>query len=522
MDVRKDRSIKMPTMYSYYLSNFSNDVYEALKDCKPFSYYHTKLKMYECTKQVFEKIKGLEPVYKNLDYTSNTMEDNYFKRVHDYEYGYQEDAVDFAKVNDSIFLNFPQGMGKSLTTMKIIDALNFRRTLIICGQSNLQEEWIKDAVKHSYAKKINIKIIGGDTGAGSAKRLKDLKSTDQNERVTHLINIEALRNESIVAALNALCYDCIVVDEVQSAKGWKAEQTQGLQELTRPEGQYRISLSGTPVLNNPLEFFSLFKFLGILRDTARTTFEKYYGEWTFDYWGHYICKGYRHLDELAEMLKPVLCYVSKDELHLPPKRRKKVDLPMQDAEQLDQYMKLASIYKMSAKRMAKAGYTSKPSVRAEMRFLSCTAKEKISFVIQQAKKGKVLLFSQYTTVLEVYRDKLVENGLKVLYYYGSLSMSERLDILDKWRTGEYDVLILSIMTARYGLNLTEAATTIFIEPPTSLSILEQAEDRAWRIGQDKEVTSYLLASTSQDEGDLNNIVEKQEALDKLIQLSRGE
>ena len=119
-------------------------------------------------------------------------------------------------------------------------------------------------------------------------------------------------------------YDCIVVDEVQSAKGWKAEQTQGLHELIRFPNQIRIALSGTPILNNPLEFFSFLKFYGLLDETARTTFEKYYGQWSFDYWGHYICTGYKNLEDLAELLRPVLCWADKAELKLIPKRRKRI------------------------------------------------------------------------------------------------------------------------------------------------------------------------------------------------------
>ena len=78
-------------------------------------------------------------------------------------------------------------------------------------------------------------------------------------------------------------------------------------------------------------------------------------------------------------------------------------------------------------------------------------------------------------------------------------MTERLSILQKWREGDYNVLLLSVMAARYGLNLTEATEVIFLEPPTSLAILEQAEDRAHRIGQEKPVVSYILSTTELDE-----------------------
>ena len=44
-------------------------------------------------------------------------------------------------------------------------------------------------------------------------------------------------------------------------------------------------------------------------NTARTTYERYYGEWSLDFWGHYVCNGFRNLDELQELLKPIIAYV---------------------------------------------------------------------------------------------------------------------------------------------------------------------------------------------------------------------
>ena len=515
MIVRYTDSIKMPTLYSYFLSDFNDAALEILNNSKPFSCYHKKLQQYECTAQVLEEVLRVDRAVQDIDLVGR--KDCGFVRTHEGKYGYQEDAVDFAREHYNVFVNFPQGMGKSLTTMKIIEDRKFSKTLIVCGQGNLQEEWIKDAKKHGYLDKLGFAIVGEDTGASSTKK-KQWLLDNKDRKGVDLVNIEALRNEDFVKLCNEMKYNCIVVDEVQSAKGWKAEQTQGLQELERPQEQVRIALSGTPVLNNPLEFFSLCKYFGLLKDTTRTTFDKYYGVWTFDYWGHYICTGYRNLADLAELLAPVLCYVDKSELGLIPKRRKKISLPMQDI--FTEYEMLRKLYRASAKKIAAAGYKSKPAIRARMRYLSSTTASKIDFVANQAKLGKALVFSQYTTVLEEYRQQLADKGFKVLYYHGALSMKERLEVLDRWHKGEADILLLSIMTARYGFNLIEASQTIFIEAPTSLGVLEQAEDRAWRIGQDKEVVSYLLSATPLDEDDLDNLVKKQEALDKLTDMYR--
>lgn len=507
MRARFAKSIKQPVLNSVYLSSFTQETLELLKSYRPFTSYHKDLKEYEVTPEVYAKLS--EPTTQVVDERVRYPK---FERKHkDEEYGYQEDAVEFAMKSDNVFLNFSQGMGKSFTTMRILLKRGIERALIICGQGNLQEEWVKDAKKHRLQEALSMNIVGGDTGAGNQKKVKWLELADDG---VDLINIEALRNEAIVKALNDRQYQCIVVDEVQSAKGWKAQQTEGLHELIRYEGQMRIALSGTPVLNNPLEFFSMLMYFGMLQDTARTTFEKYYGEWGFDFWGHFVCKGYKNTKDLVDLMLPVVCYAGKEELNLPEKRRKKIDI---DWDMPERFCYLRQMYKASAKRMKAAGFTSKAQIRAEMIQLSSSAAEKIQFVEDHAKQSKVLVFSNYTTVLERYRETLANKGVKVLYYHGGLSMTERMNILEQWHTGEYDVLLLSIMTARYGLNLTEATETIFVEPPSSLAILEQAEDRAHRIGQGLPVTSYLLAGSEIDEDGLNNIETKQRDLDTLME-----
>nr|DAH56611.1 MAG TPA: Chromatin remodeling complex ATPase [Caudoviricetes sp.] len=508
MKIRIAKSRKQPVLNSVYVSGFGQPTLDLLKASKPFTTYHKDLKEYEITPSVLAEIK--EPVTQVIN---EELVYNSYKRTHLEKYGYQEDAIDFANSTKNVFLNFPQGMGKSLTTMKILVRKNKERVLIICGQGNLQEEWIKDAIKHDYRDKLRMGIVGDDTGAGNPKKLKWLAAKGL-EAGTDLINIEALRKAEIVQALNLRNYQCIVVDEVQSAKGWKSDQTEGLHDLVRWEGQDRIALSGTPVLNNPLEYFSMLKYFNMLEDTARTTFEKYYGEWGFDYWGHYVCKGYKNLKDLNELIAHIVCYAHKEELNLPEKHRKVIQFEWYSEE----FEMLKRLYKLSSSRLKRAGYDSKPQVRARMQYLSAVAQPKIDFVNNLAKDKKVLVFSQYTTVLEKYCYDLAANGRKVLYYHGGLGMKERLDVLSKWRTGDYDVLLLSTMSARYGLNLTEATNVVFVDLPPSFAILEQAEDRAHRIGQTQEVYSYLLSCSEVDVDARDNIVRKQQELEKLNKL----
>lgn len=506
LKIRIDKSIKMPTLYSLFISDFSQKTLEHFNKSKPFSFYHRRLQEYEITDDVLKNVN--EEVKEVIDLRKTEA---FFDRKSKEKYGYQKDAVDFAKESNNILMNFVQGSGKTRTSFMIIEDRDIFKTLVVCGQANLQEEWIRDAIKHDFQAKLNARIIGDvPENSGTAKIKWILEN--KNIKGVDIINIEALRNDKIVEAINEVGYNCIIVDEIQSAKGWKANQTEGLHKIKEVENQLRIALSGTPVLNGPLEFFSVLKFLRQLKDTARTTYEKYYGIWSFDFWGHYVCTGYRNIDKLQQLLQPIIAHVSKSELNLPKKIRVKVNLEQPEQEEF-QY--LNKVYRMSNVRLKKEGFTSKAQIRAKMQLITSTADVKVKYILKVAEEKKVLVFSQYVEALKIVKEKLEEKNKKVLLYTGQLSSAQRKEILDEWYKGEYDILLLSVMAARYGLNLVEATETLFLEPPVSLAVLEQAEDRTHRIGQDNEVTSHLLVWGESDEERLNAIVAKQRAIDKV-------
>ena len=175
---------------------------------------------------------------------------------------------------------------------------------------------------------------------------------------------------------------------------------------------------------------------------------------------------------------------------------------------------LEKVYRMSA-RLRKAGFTSKPQVRAMMQLITSTAECKVNYILDNFDQKRVLVFSQYVEALKAVQDKLTEKGKRVLLYTGEMYMAQRLEVLELWRNGDYDVLLLSVMGARYGLNLIEATDVVLLEPPPSLAILEQVEDRAHRIGQTSQVTSHLLLWGESDYDRLQNIVDKQEAIEKV-------
>lgn len=512
----------MPSPYSVYVSHFSDEVLSKLRQAGSFARYDKVDREYEITPEVYEQIKRLDLDTRELNSLPEGNIYEEFTYHTDYEYQYQDDAVNFMHGRDSGLINFSQGMGKTRTSLRILEDKQSKKNLVITGVSNLQEEWLKDGKKHisqsglDYAEALNMRIVGEDPGVPVKKRVEYLRTAHTSEEsFTDLIGIESLRNEDVVLALNALHYDAIIVDEIQSAKGMKAEQTLGLHDLIRTPNQLRLALSGTPVLNDPLEFYSLLRFLGVLYykskvdQCSRSTFNKYYGDWGFDKWGHYVCYGFKNLEKLRQLLAPVRIYAPKSLLGLPPKYRQLQPLPVVNPR----YDDLKEIYAKGSRAAKRAGFKTIQAVAAEMQYITSTNEPKIQFVVDHIKQGnRPLVFSSYTRVLDTYQKRVEEFGYSVKYYHGKLSSKQRLEVLRQWSAGEGDVLLLSIDTARYGLNLQKTQTAIFIEPPDSPAVLEQAEDRLHRIGQTKPVYSYLLVSGSGDESGWERILRKTEDL----------
>ena len=520
MVIKYGYHIYMPSPYSIYVSDFGEDLLSIFKASK-FARYHRDSREYEITPELFNKIKDLEPVIE-----ANSMPKGKYYQPFvchtDYPYQYQDDAVEFMKYTDFALINFSQGLGKSRTAMRILESRGTKRALIITGVSNLQEEWLKDARKHlatdgrTFEERLNMRIVAGAPEAAVVKRLEYLKTAHEKEEMfTDLIGIESLRSVPLVQAINNIKYDAIVIDECQSAKEMKAEQSQGMHEIEYHEGQIRLALSGTPALNNPLEYYSVLRFLKVLyfrtlRDQcARTTFNDYYGVWEEDFWGARVCKRYKNMDQLKQLIDPVLAYAPKAILGLPEKHRHLIQLQINNPL----YIKKMAIYKQGTRGAKKAGYKTIQAVAAELQYITSTDESKKDFILNKAEL-RPLVFSQYTRVLDNLEEDFKSRGLNILYYHGKLSMKQRLQILNRWKSGEGDILLLSLNCSRYGLNLQETQTAIFLEPPTSPAILEQAEDRLHRIGQTKEVNSYILIAGESDESDWRIINRKEGALKK--------
>ncbi len=115
-------------------------------------------------------------------------------------------------------------------------------------------------------------------------------------------------------------------------------------------------------------------------------------------------------------------------------------------------------------------------------------------LIQSARDGghRMLVFSQFTSMLEILQKNLEEAGIAYYTITGSVSKEKRLQMVKDFNEGDTPVFLISLKAGGVGLNLTGADVVIHYDPWWNLAVQNQATDRAHRIGQTKKVTVYKL------------------------------
>ena len=141
-------------------------------------------------------------------------------------------------------------------------------------------------------------------------------------------------------------------------------------------------------------------------------------------------------------------------------------------------------------------------------------------LVDSAIKGghKILIFSQFTSMLEIIRAQLLSRGITNYVLTGETPKSERIKFVNRFNKDETQVFLISLRAGGTGLNLTGADVVIHYDPWWNISVMNQATDRAYRIGQQKSVQVYslLLSGTLEQK-----IVELQKRKARLSGLLEG-
>lgn len=130
---------------------------------------------------------------------------------------------------------------------------------------------------------------------------------------------------------------------------------------------------------------------------------------------------------------------------------------------------------------------------------------------------RILLFSQFTSMLSIIRQMLDNNGIKYMYLDGSTGIKERGKLVKEFNSGVGNIFLISLKAGGTGLNLTGADMVIHYDPWWNPAVEEQATDRAYRIGQENTVQVIKLITKGTIEEKIFKLQEdKKEMIDKVI------
>ncbi len=305
--------------------------------------------------------------------------------------------------------------------------------------------------------------------------------------------------------LQSKLWHYLILDEAQAIKNRRSRVHKAAKSL---ESRYKLCLTGTPVENHLGELWSLFDFLNPGMLGSHEHFQTWYRI------PIERCADDERLMALHGKVAPFILRRLKSEVatELPPKTEllRPVELTGKQRELYESIRIAAHAKVRSAIRKKGMAGSTMPILDALMklrqlccdprlvrlqaaRFVRESAKAEAFFELvetQLEQKHRILVFSQFTSMLKLLGDGLTERGIKFLTLTGATK--DRQGLCDRFEAGEVDVFFISLKAGGTGLNLVSADTVIHYDPWWNPQAQAQATDRAYRIGQKKPVFVYEL------------------------------
>lgn len=403
------------------------------------------------------------------------------------------------------------GLGKTLQAIVLLSKIHEKKnkkTMVIMPKS-LIYNWENEILK--FAPNLNTEIYYGTN--------RDLKVFKGAKVI--LTTYGTVRND--IKKIMDIDFDLVILDESQNIKNLSSQTTKAVMLL---KAKNRVALSGTPIENNLLELYSLFRFLnpsmfGTVQDFNEDyilPIQKYGDE--------------EAIKELKRKIYPfILRRVKKEVLKdLPEKIEKVLYIDMNPEHKKYYEERRQYYYDVLSENMKRDGLekskffilqalnelrhiTSSPEIKNSK--ISSSKKELlIENVVEAIENGhKVLIFANYLSSIESICKSLERNNIKYLKMTGQTK--ERQQIVDRFQNNSrYKVFVMTLKTGGIGLNLTSADKIFIYDPWWNKTVENQATDRAYRMGQDKTVFSYKLILKDSIE---EKILKLQEMKSKLLE-----
>lgn len=533
--IKEDKCVKLSGITSLFVSfDFNLEVISVIKTSDKYI-YNKKTKIWELPvtslAYLLDELTYIDDIELEL-YKEDDNKEKYYTTLN-YKippFKHQVEGIEWGlNVERGLLLDAP-GAGKTTQMIYLAEELKAQKgiehCLIICGVNALKSNWKKEINKFSnlssriLGERVNSK--GKVTYASINDRASELMSPIDAFFV--IVNIETLRSDDIIKAFKTgpNKFDMIVVDEVHRSKNSRSIQGANLLKLS---AKYMLGLTGTVILNNPLDAFVPLKWIGAEKSTL-TNFKSTYC--VFGGFGGHQIVGYKNLDLLKEMLQRYSLRRTKDEFaDLPPKTVIKEVLEMDSKhrkfyedvkdgvkEECDKIELKANNVLSLTTRLRQA--TSCPSALTSSDILSTKLERAVELVEEIVANGDKVL------IMSTFKEPVYELQRLLAKYNPLIGTGDIPDDLvsknnDLFQTDpNHSVFIGTVQKIGTGLTFNAANYAIFIDTPWTEALQTQAEDRIHRIGSTKPVFIYRLICEDTIDEVVDEIVETKRAFSDFI------
>ena len=404
-------------------------------------------------------------------------------------FSHQEDGIKFLLKNKKCILADDMGLGKTYQSIVAALECNAERVLIICP-SSLKINWMREVQNFCD----DVSIISGNYW---------------NPARFTIVNYDILKNFHTVAERNKeyedwelmrdivnFKPDLMILYEAHYVKNHKSKRGGILKDLSKNFGCEKVwLLTGTPIANRPMDYYNLLSIIDSPITNNWVHYAKTYCDgMRFRKGGKFVwvTKGASNLDELASKTKrTILRRKKEDVLDLPEKLITPVYLEL---ENVDGYKSVWEDYLEKRRIEGKKGNPARDLV--EMTLLrTFIAMETVPYSIEKAEEAlelnkKVIIFCNFNDEMDAF---IRHFGNKCVCVRGGMSDKQKQLSVDRFQEDDScKVFVGQIKAAGVGLTLTKAEIVIMNSLDWVPGNHEQAEDRAYRIGQKETVNIYYM------------------------------
>ena len=426
---------------------------------------------------------------------------------------YQELCVAYMeevyKEGKGVLIADEMGLGKTIETIAWLSMhKEIRPAMIICPAS-VKQNWYREIKK--WIPDADVQLI------------RNGKDEFELDKDFYVINYDLIWRMEDIDKINI---ESIVFDEVTAIKESKAKRSKTAKVLGR-KAKYIIGLSGTPIMNRPIEFYN---FLNMISP-------KQFNNWV--YFGTRYCGGRQirvgkrqiwqfsgatNLDELGKRLKSLMLRRKKSQVltELPEKRRQNIYLEL-PSKYRKEYIKTEKDLVWSLEQVKSNRNLQIPDVLAKLGLIRHTiGMAKVDLAgnyIKQVVEGdnKLVVFAHHRAVLDKLEETVRQAKIKYVRADGSTANENRQKYIDIFQEDENCMVFLASSAMGMGVTLTAASNALFVERQWSPALEEQMEDRVHRIGQNNGVLiQYMQVEKTFDEKMAKVIDSKREIMQQVL------